>query len=76
MSLETQAERFMQTLESLGGSAGNGKLGSALGWADSTYTRVKAHLIEQGRIAPGRGRGGSVSIADAIPAAGKQREAA
>lgn len=76
MSLETQAERFMQTLESLGGSAGNGKLGGALGWADSTYTRIKAHLIAQGRIVPGGGRGGSVSIADARPAPGRQRGAA
>jgi type I restriction enzyme M protein len=75
MSLETQAERFIQTLEALGGSAGNGKLGSELGWADSTYARVKAHLIEQGRIVPGRGRGGSVSIAGARPAPGKPREA-
>ncbi|MCD9004999.1 type I restriction-modification system subunit M [Luteimonas sp. XNQY3] len=67
MSLHTQAERFMQTLEALGGSAGNGKLGNALGWADSTYQRVKAHLIEESRIVPGRGRGGSVSIANARP---------
>lgn len=74
MSLETQAERFIQTLESLGGSAGNGKLGSELGWADSTYARVKAHLIEQGRIVPGRGRGGSVSIAWTKLAPVKPRE--
>ena len=63
MSLETQAQRFIQTLLALGGSAGNGKLSNELGWADSTYQRVKAHLIEEGRIVSGRGRGGSVSVA-------------
>src|SRR5690606_9899599 len=34
-----------------------------LGWADSTYQRIKAHLVEAGRIVPGRGRGGSVALA-------------
>jgi len=62
MSLETQAQRFIETLEALGGSAGNGKLSAQLGWADSTYQRVKAHLIEDGKIVPGRGRGGSVVL--------------
>lgn len=63
MSLETQAERFIATLQGLGGSAGNGSLSRELGWADSTYQRVKAHLIEEGRIVLGRGRGGSVALA-------------
>lgn len=67
MSLEKQAQRLIEVLEALGGSAGNGKLSGALGWADSTYQRVKAHLIEQGRLVPGRGRGGSVAIAGAAP---------
>ena len=64
MSLETQAERFIETLKELGGSAGNGSLNNELGWADSTYQRVKAHLIEVGKIVPGRGRGGSVALAN------------
>lgn len=63
MSLETQAERFIETLKELGGSAGNASLSAQLGWADSTYQRVKAHLIEAGKIVPGRGRGGSVALA-------------
>ena len=63
MSLETQAERFIETLKGLGGSAGNGSLNNELGWAESTYQRVKAHLIEAGKIVPGRGRGGSVVLA-------------
>ena len=63
MSLETQSERFIETLKALGGSAGNGSLNNELGWADSTYQRVKAYLIEAGTIVPGRGRGGSVALA-------------
>lgn len=62
MSLETQAQRFIEILEDLGGSAGNGSLRTQLGWADSTYQRIKTHLIEAGRIQPGRGRGGSVRL--------------
>ena len=62
MSLESQSQRFIEALEALGGSAGNGSLSSALGWADSTYQRIKAHLIDAGRIVPGRGRGGSVAL--------------
>ena len=62
MSLEKQADRFLEALRALGGSAGNGTLGKELGWADSTYQRIKAHLIEAGRIVPGRGRGGSVAL--------------
>ena len=62
MSLETQAQRFIETLKQWGGSAGNGSLSDELGWADTTYQRVKAHLIESGSIVPGRGRGGSVAL--------------
>ena len=62
MSLETQAQRFIETLKQWGGSAGNGSLSDELGWADTTYQRVKAHLIETGSIVPGRGRGGSVAL--------------
>src|SRR5690606_7045107 len=46
----------------LGGSAGNQRLREHLGWTDGCYQRVKAQLIEQGRIAPGRSRGGSVRL--------------
>lgn len=63
MSSEQQAKRFINALKDLGGSAGNGSLSAELGWADSTYQRIKAHLIEEGRIVPGRGRGGSVALA-------------
>jgi len=69
MSLETQAERFIETLRELDGSAGNQRLRGELGWAESTYDRIKTHLVEAGRIVPGRGRGGSVALADGKPSA-------
>ena len=65
MSFEKQAERFLERLEELDGTAGNQKLRRELGWADSTYNRVKTYLIEEGKIIPGRGRGGSVARAPA-----------
>lgn len=74
MSLEKQAQRFIEVLEALGGSAGNGKLSGELGWADSTYQHVKTHLIEQGRLVSGRGRGGSVAIAGAAPRVEEQAD--
>lgn len=64
MSLETQVSKFIQTLNEHGGSAGNQRLQAELGWADSTYQRVKQALIEDGHIVPGRGRGGSVSLVE------------
>ncbi|MEH0833618.1 class I SAM-dependent DNA methyltransferase [Pectobacterium cacticida] len=61
-STEQLIERFIATLGSLGGSAGNQRLLEALGWQDSTYQRIKRQLIEDGRLFPGRGRGGSVAL--------------
>jgi adenine-specific DNA-methyltransferase len=78
MSTDEQKAKFLDTLESLGGSAGNASLRDVLGWQESTYERVKEALIEEGRIARGRGRGGSVQLLEpelAIPApAGRARE--
>ena len=69
MASEKQIERFLAVLAEMDGSAGNQRLREALGWAESTYDRVKTELVEQGRIVPGRGRGGSVSLAATIPSA-------
>jgi len=65
-STEQQIEQFIGTLVSLGGSAGNQHLLEALGWQDSIYQRVKQQLIDDGRIRPGRGRGGSVALAESV----------
>ncbi|MEG6550330.1 class I SAM-dependent DNA methyltransferase [Desulfocurvibacter africanus] len=62
MSSDIQREKFIKTLQELGGSAGNMRLREALGWQESTYNRVRSELIDTGIIAPGRGRGGSVSL--------------
>ncbi len=56
-------ETFLAALRELGGSAGNARLREALGWSGARYDEIKQSLIADGRIVPGRGRGGSVSIA-------------
>lgn len=53
---------FIACLETLGGSSGNGRLREALKWDEEFYWRVQGKLIEDGRIIPGRGRGGSVRL--------------
>lgn len=67
-STAQQTERFLAILTSLGGSAGNQRLQEALGWQDSTYQRIKQHLLDEGRIRTGRGRGGSVALSEATAA--------
>ncbi len=49
-------------LEAMGGSSGNQRLREALGWQESTYDGIKQQLLDAGRIIPGRGRGGSVTL--------------
>lgn len=66
-SIEQSIERFISTLTSLGGSAGNQSLMEALGWQESTYQRIKQQLLEDGRIRSGRGRGGSVALSTQSP---------
>jgi DNA repair exonuclease SbcCD ATPase subunit len=55
---------YLQTLRALGGSSGNQTLRNTLGWDETTYTDIKDALINRGLISPGKGRGGSVSLAD------------
>ncbi len=64
MASQVLKDKFIAKLTELGGSAGNGRLNGELGWQDDTYERVRGALIEEGVIVPGRGRGGSVSLAD------------
>ncbi|MBB6255222.1 HsdM family class I SAM-dependent methyltransferase [Nitrospirillum iridis] len=40
-----------------------------LGWQDATYDQVKAELLDEGVIISGRGRGGSVAMAEAAAVA-------
>ncbi len=57
-------DEFLGALAALGGSAGNGRLRDVLEWDDARYDAVKAALLSRGLIVPGRGRGGSVALAD------------
>lgn len=49
---------------------GNGRLRDCLGWDQDRYSRVKAQLVDEGRIIVGRGKGGSVGLADAPDSGG------
>ena len=59
---DEQRQVFLNTLTDLGGSSGNKALRDALGWDEPTYNAVKDDLVASGKIATGRGRGGSVTI--------------
>jgi type I restriction enzyme M protein len=69
MVRESLRHRFVEGLKEFGGGAGNARLQGALGWQAATYESVRAALIEEGVIRSGRGRGGSVLLADAEPPA-------
>jgi hypothetical protein len=53
---------FVECLKRFGGSSGNGRLREALKWDEEFYWRVQGKLVEEGRIVPGRGKGGSVRL--------------
>ena len=64
VSNDDLADEFLGALAALGGSAGNGRLRETLEWGEAAYEAVKADLIGRRLIVPGRGRGGSVALAD------------
>lgn len=66
MAEQVQRDRFVAALKELGGSAGNGRLRDALQWDEAAYNAVKDELVAEGVVAPGRGRGGSVSLGGAV----------
>ena len=76
MVRESLRQRFLSALESLGGSAVNGRLQAELGWQDDTYWDVHAALTEDATITKGRGRGGSVSHAASAGNVAQQNAAA
>jgi type I restriction enzyme M protein len=83
MADQAQKDQFVAALTSLGGSAGNGRLREALHWDEVRYAAVKDDLVAEGALTPGRGRGGSVSLAgvaeaqveEAAPAAARAKPA-
>lgn len=69
-------DEFLAALKECGGSAGNQHLRDRLGWDEVFYWRVQGRLVEEGRIAAGRGRGGSVRFTEAQAAASDPSPAA
>ena len=63
-SNDDRHDEFLGALAALGGAAGNGRLRETLEWDEASYEAVKADLLGRGLIVPGRGRGGSVALAD------------
>jgi len=63
VGFSVMAQDFLGALQAVGGSAGNGKLQDLFEWDDGAYEAVKAELVQAGKVVPGRGRGGSVSLA-------------
>ena len=64
MADDDRNAQFLAALANLGGSAGNGRLRETLRWDEATYITVQSALIACGAIVPGRGRGGSVTLAN------------
>lgn len=74
MTRQALRDKFIAVLTELGGSAGNGRLRETLGWTDANYDAVKEELIAEGAVAPGRGRGGSVSLTGTEKVAAVQKK--
>ena len=69
MADDDRNAQFLAALAKLGGSAGNGRLRETLRWDEAAYTSVQSALVTSGAIVPGRGRGGSVALANRTAAA-------
>ncbi|WP_338430517.1 class I SAM-dependent DNA methyltransferase [Synechococcus elongatus] len=69
IEISTLQAEFLGALQTLGGSAGNGKLQQLLAWDDACYESIKAELMLQGQIQAGRGRGGSITLTESQGAA-------
>ena len=67
---------FLDALQQLGGSAGNVRLRLHLDWDEEFYWKVQGKLIEDGKIVPGRGKGGSVRLTKAEDSSGNEQSTA
>jgi hypothetical protein len=59
---DAQKKKFLAKLKELNGKCGNTQLRRELRWSESEYWRIHAWLIEDGYVAPGKGKGGSVIL--------------
>jgi len=62
--MPTNEELLLDLLHSKG-PMGNGKARETLQWSEPQYEIVKASLLAQGLVATGKGRGGSLRLAEA-----------
>lgn len=62
-TLHEDAKVFVAALRKLRKPVGNLSFRELLGWRDERYDRAKEYAIEIGKVSRGRGRGGSVAIA-------------
>jgi type I restriction enzyme M protein len=64
MTRQSLKDKFIAVLTELDGTASNDRLYDILRWNETTYGAVKDELVAEGKVKRGRGRGGSVSLAD------------
>lgn len=60
----TGSEQQLLDLLTKHSSLGNAKARDLLGWDEATYEQVKEALLAKGRVALGKGRGGSIRLAE------------
>lgn len=60
-------DALLSALRALGGKAGNQSLRERLGWNEAAYQKIRDQLVADGSIVPGKGRGGSVALAEISP---------
>lgn len=57
-------KQFLEALVAAGGSLSNAALRRTLDWPEDFYSRVHGRLLEEGKIRPGPGRGGTVWLVE------------
>lgn len=62
MARTADDEILLRELPTDASSIGNYRLMSTLGWTEDRYWRVRDRLLDEGKIAVGRGRGGTVRL--------------
>lgn len=81
MSPSTDSQKLLSEVPSDGSAIGNIKLRDMLGWDEARYQAARQSLLDEGVLATGRGRGGSVartalpSVPRASAPAGKSMKA-
>lgn len=63
--MATDEERLLDAVGKAGGTAGNLAVMKTLGWDKEKYLRVRGPLVESGKLALGRGKGGSIRSVNA-----------